>query len=324
MLCHRRYATKSKGRRGAVKFSPKKRPTSTIAGSPCRAGADVLLLAEVSPWLVVTHLSPALMMLLLTGLLLATGLGLVAVAMIAGITTRPVRELTAAIKSDPRPDPLPHLEKQDEVGTLASAMDTALGNLQEALARERAFTRDVSHELRTPLTTLRNALTLMPRSAESDPHLSQLRNSSNEVERTLASLLALARAESAVLEPMKLRPLLETLLLERSRILESRGFDLNIEVPDAAQVQGNAQLTKLLLANLLDNALHYAEPPRLDISLLHDRLVLENPVRDEFVPPHSESLKHGLALSERLAEAQNCRLEIGTAQCLFRAVVDWR
>ncbi len=211
-------------------------------------GADVLLLAEVSPWLVVTSLSPALMILLLAGLVLATGLGLVAVAMIAGITTRPVRELTAAIESDPRPDPLPHLEKQDEVGTLASAMDAALGNLQEALARERAFTRDVSHELRTPLTTLRNALTLMPRSVESSAHLSQLRNSSDEIERTLASLLALARAESAVLEPMKLRPLLETLLLERSRILESRGFELNVEVPDAAERRAASRISETIMA----------------------------------------------------------------------------
>jgi signal transduction histidine kinase len=171
---------------------------------------------------------------------------------------------------------------------------------------------------------LRNALTLMPRSAGSSPHLRQLRDSSDEIERTLASLLTLARAESAVLESMKLRPLLETLLLERSRILDSRGFDLEVDVPDATEVQGNLQLTKLLLANLLDNALHYAEPPRLDINLLHDRLVLENPVRDEFTPPHGESLKHGLALSRRLADAQKCQLEIETSQGLFRATVGWR
>ena len=109
----------------------------------------VLLIAEVSPWLVVTHISPALLILALLGLLVATVLGLVAVALIARITTRPLRELTAAIEASPRPTPLPHVTNGDEVGVLAESMTDALDSLEQALTREQAFTRDVSHELRT-------------------------------------------------------------------------------------------------------------------------------------------------------------------------------
>jgi signal transduction histidine kinase len=270
--------------------------------------APALLVAQVSPWLVVTHISTALLTLALAGLAVGTALGLVAVAQIARITTRPLRELTAAIQSDPRPSPLPNVSDRDEVGILAASMTTALANLQQALAREQAFTRDVSHELRTPMTTLKNALQLMPQECRRDPHARDLAKSSAELEKTLATLLALARAESADLEPLQLRPLLEKLLLERADVLQARDFDVSLEVPDDCLGRGSLQITRLLLGNLLDNALHYAEPARLRIWAEGGQLCLENPQSAVGTRPHDHSLRHGLGLAQRLSAAQSWQL----------------
>ncbi|MEH6585509.1 MAG: HAMP domain-containing sensor histidine kinase [Halioglobus sp.] len=285
--------------------------------------APVLLLAEVSPWLVVTHVSSALSILVATGFVVALCLGLLAVYYIARITTRPVRELTAAIEQEPRSNPLPHCDKSDEVGVLASAMDSALSGLQQALSRERSFTRDISHELRTPLTTLRNAIALLPESIAADPNAMQLAHSSAEIESLLETLLALARAESSVLKSLPLRSMLESLLLDRAITLEKRDFELCLEVPDEARVSGNEQLSRLLLGNLLDNALHYANPPVLSIGLDERSLWLENPLASGEHTPHGASLGHGLFLVERLAQAQGWQFTDESSATHFVVRLSW-
>lgn len=290
---------------------------------PLSGRAPVVLVAEVSPWLVVRHMSPALLLLGLAALVLATGLGLVAAAWIARMTTRPLRELTAAIAADPRPKPLPHVGSDDEVGVLASSMSAALENLQLALSREQSFTRDVSHELRTPLTTLRNAIQLLPEALRDDPHGRQLERSSEELEQCLTTLLALARAESTALETLRLRPVLEKILLERSDAIRERQLALSLELPDDACARGNRQVTRLLLGNLVDNALHYANPPQLDIRLEGNDLVLENPQAEGAVRSHDHSLRHGLALADRLAAAQSWQLETAQRGALFQARLCW-
>ena len=286
--------------------------------------APVLLLAEVSPWLVVTHVSPALFILVMAGFCAALLLGLLAVYYIAGITTRPLRELTAAIEKEPRPHLLPHCNKPDEVGVLASAMDSALLGLQQALSREKVFTRDISHELRTPLTTLRNAIALLPPSLAADPNARQLSRSSDEIESLLAALLALARAESSVLESLPLRSLLERLLLDRAAILERRGFELNLDIPDALRVTANEQVSSLLLGNLLDNALHYASPAVLSITTDGGSLLLENPLDAEDSVPHAASLGHGLSLVERLAQAQGWQFSRAGSTNQFCVRLSWQ
>ncbi|MCX5194398.1 HAMP domain-containing histidine kinase [Streptomyces sp. NBC_00249] len=51
---------------------------------------------------------------------------------------------------------------QDEVSTVAGALDTMAGTLQRKLQSEQRFTADVAHELRTPLTGLQAASELLP------------------------------------------------------------------------------------------------------------------------------------------------------------------
>jgi signal transduction histidine kinase len=288
-----------------------------------RGMAPVILVAEVSPWLVVSRLSPDLFVLLVIGFVVALIFGLLAVYFIARITTGPVRELTQAIKSDSRPGRLPHIGQQDEVGVLASAMDEALTGLQHALTREAAFTRDISHELRTPLTTLRNAVTLLSVSSQGDPHLEQVARSCREIESLLEALLALARAESSLLTDIPLRALLENLLIERADILDDHDFEVTIAVPDGARAPGNEQLSRLLLANLVDNALHYASPRRLKIRLQGRSLMLENPCSSSVQPPHAASLGHGLSLVNRLAASQGWQFRRESSASLFRVSLVW-
>ena len=156
-----------------------------------------------------------------------------------------------------------------------------------------------------------------------DPNARQLAKSSGEIESLLEALLALARAESSLLEPLPLRSTLESLLLDRAATLERRDFDLKLQVPDDVRVDANAQVCKLLLGNLLDNALHYASPPVLNICMEGGSLLLENPYNDAEHTPHVASLGHGLSLVERLAQAQGWQFTSETSAGKFLVRLSW-
>ncbi len=283
----------------------------------------VLLLAEVSPWLVVSYMSHALLLFIAFGFVVALLLALLAAFAIARITTRPVRELTSAIASETRPSPLPHQGDQDEVGFLATTIDSALMDLQQALDREVSFTRDISHELRTPLTTLKNAITLLPEEIGSLPQGRQLHTSCEEMEQLISSLLALARAASMSTEALPIRAVIEELLLKRRVEIEQRQFAIELEIPDRLRVTGNRHLTDLLLGNLLDNVIYYASPASLQIhSLGTDQLQISNPQNTSDSSPHPQSMGHGLSLVERLARTQGWTVDTSSDSGLFSVTIN--
>ncbi|QTH73032.1 HAMP domain-containing protein [Pseudoalteromonas xiamenensis] len=50
------------------------------------------------------------------------------------------------------------LNREDEIGELAQAFNRTYSELENAMQREKDFTRDISHELRTPITLIKNVL----------------------------------------------------------------------------------------------------------------------------------------------------------------------
>ena len=80
---------------------------------------------------------------------------------LAAAALRPVesmrREAEAVSAAEPgRRLPLPPAD--DEIARLGTTLNTMLGRLESALARERRLVSDASHELRTPLAALRTDL----------------------------------------------------------------------------------------------------------------------------------------------------------------------
>ncbi len=81
--------------------------------------------------------------------------------LMANRVLEPVSRLANQVRHRDQLHPLaPPLALQypdDEVGHLAAAFDSTLGQLRQTLERERLFTADVSHELRTPLMVVLGA-----------------------------------------------------------------------------------------------------------------------------------------------------------------------
>src|SRR4051812_49643115 len=121
--------------------------------------------------------------------------------------------------------------RRDEVRALADSFDLMLDRLEDAFARQRAFSSDASHELRTPLTVIRGQLEVLSR--QSNPAAEDVRRVERLVrteilrmERLVDDLLVLARADEREFlrkRPIDLPPFADE-LIEGARPTADRRF----------------------------------------------------------------------------------------------------
>ena len=273
-----------------------------------------LLVAEVTTLLIVSNLSIEILFLLFLVLLLGMILSVWLAYRIARYTTQPVQSLAAQVvqqEDAEGPVVLPGTQSGDELAYLASTIEHSMNHLKHALKRESDFTRDVSHELRTPLTVIKNMCALAEQRDLNDRDRQQLTQATGQIERTLETLLALARAKSLQVETLGLRALIEESCLEIDQKLGLDEFRLDITIADDFKIRANPHLLTLLFNNLIENAARHASKPSLDIHLEERELVFKNPssgsISDRvFEPnekrPDSTGLGHGLYLVNRIAD----------------------
>ena len=186
--------------------------------------------------------------------------------MVAGRVLRPLRTITAAardISSTNLHRRLALSGPGDEVKELGDTFDGLLCRLERSFQSQRQFVANASHELRTPLTLeralLEAALTEPDSSADSlRTTCERLLVANSQQDRLIGSLLTLATSEKGIErhELIDLAALAEGVLL--SRHAEAERLDLRIEATLApAMTRGDPDLVRLLVANLVDNALRY-------------------------------------------------------------------
>ncbi|MFI2811825.1 hypothetical protein [Microbulbifer sp. JSM ZJ756] len=276
-----------------------------------------VLAADVGNLLTVSRQSGRLVWLLLAALLATTALALWLAHRLAAGTIRPLLGLAREVQqqhNDRQPVALSATENQDEIGFLARTLERSLNELQQAQQREAEFTRDVSHELRTGLAIATNTIALSRQRELQDSEKHELWSTLTAMEKTVSTLLVLARAESIERSTFDLRPLLEERLLARREIAAGENFQLDLALPDKLPVNGNPRLTVLLLDILLDNAIRHAAGPALQIHASGSGLSFTNPVRENtdtenlFLAgtrrPGSDGLGQGLYLASRILNAQ--------------------
>jgi two-component system sensor histidine kinase TctE len=174
-----------------------------------------------------------------------------------------------------------------EVRALARAVNELLASVQHHVAAQRRFIDDAAHQLRTPLAGLKGQteLALQATSDEAQRQRLQLVHESAARSAHLVNqLLALARAEPGPYgarghqaagppqgqmaegaarrypsERVDLAALAQQLAAETVPRALQLGADLGFEGGDApAWVRGSGFLLREALANVIDNALHYA------------------------------------------------------------------
>jgi signal transduction histidine kinase len=203
--------------------------------------------------------------------------------LMAGRALRPVRTMNARARGITEHNLHERLALEgpaDELKELGDTFDGLLSRLEGAFESQRRFVANASHELRTPITVQRTLVEV----ALGDPNATEasLRAACERViavgeqqERLIASLLTLARSQRGIETQQRLD--LDQVVREVLHCVQAG--DVRIEARlEPAPTTGDPALVERLVANLVDNALHYNRPRgwiRASTGLWNGRATLE-------------------------------------------------
>jgi two-component system OmpR family sensor kinase len=229
-------------------------------------GTVVGTMQLASPLTTVDEAQRALLVLLLSGGLIAVLLAALVGWTTAAAALRPLEQVTETALQITRADDLSLRiplsgPAQGEVGRLIIAFNETLERLENLFETQRRFLADVSHELRTPLTTILGNLDLMRKMGQLDAEsLEAISSETQRMKRLVQDILVLTQAESGRLPLARNELELDTLVLEvfqQSKVLAQDRVEVRLGQEDQARVMGDRDRLKQVLLNLMSNAIEY-------------------------------------------------------------------
>lgn len=226
-----------------------------------------------------------------------------------------------------------------EIRPLVEALNGLFQRVEKTIDAERRFTADAAHELRTPLAALQAQLQVALRARDGEEHdrsLQQLQSGLSRAARLVDQMLQLARLdpESGLPhpQPVDLTALGEAVCADLGAQIIARNIDFSFESPGPAIVSGQAEWLRVLIRNLVDNAVRYTPEGgtvTVRIERQNGRLTLAVSDSGPGIPPAQRSAVlqrfHrldqggqpgsglGLAIVARIAELHAAQLYLGTS-----------
>jgi signal transduction histidine kinase len=195
-------------------------------------------------------------------------LGLVALLCyaLARYVTSPVRELRTAVDRFGRGDLTARAEEKrhDELGDLAVAFNSMADHIQTLLAAERRLLFDISHELRSPLARLSVAVELARTDEQGARFLDRIQKEADRLNSLIRQMLEVTRTEGdpsrLKAESLRIDELVEGLVDDCSIEAQARGCVLRFESTGAVTLDGDSELLRRAIENVVRNAIRYAPP----------------------------------------------------------------
>ena len=223
--------------------------------------------------------------------------------------------------------------RMDEIGHVAQAFNTMTQRVEQMINDHDRLMADVSHELRSPMARIKVALELMPESKMRGEITRDVR----EMEALTTVLLERERVRNRTArldaEQVDLVPLLQDVV--KSFAKRPPGVVCQ-DLPDQLTVNADATLIKVLVQNLVDNALKFSLPDSeaVKVSLQRDSddvllsveddgpgipaeqadRVLEPFVKLDPSRGHKSGYGLGLNLCQRIVQAHKGTISIGPGQ----------
>ncbi|WDE09551.1 sensor histidine kinase [Thalassomonas haliotis] len=299
---------------------------------------NTFLVAEVSQMLLVRPVrGGVLTLLLITGGILVVVAFIIA-WMLGRKTAKPLKQL-ADLVDGVAPENIPETFADqfpnNEIGILARTLEHTMRRINQALEREKCFTRDVSHELRTPVAIIKNALEVYQakhtvnnqgNNAAGDVSniFGRISDASMQMEQTVTTLLALAREEQTAVKKasLALLPMVEQSIIDHSHLLEGKPVEVHLDDSCNTQVFAQQGMLKVLLDNLLSNAFQYTDSGEVTVSVINGQLTIkdtgpgieagisENVLEPRVKGSQSTGYGFGLSIVKRLCEHQGWELTV--------------
>lgn len=153
----------------------------------------------------------------------------------------------------------------DEIRPLVQELNLLFGRVRQAFEAQKSFVADAAHELRSPLAALKlQALGLQRASddATRDLAVTRLTAGIDRATRLVEQLLVLARHQASAAsglrpEPVVLADVVRQAVADVAPAAQARRIDIGVAHADEASLPGHPEALRILVRNLLDNAVKY-------------------------------------------------------------------
>jgi len=219
--------------------------------------------------------------------------------------------------------------RNDEIGRVAKAFNQMTSRVRQMMDDRERLLADVSHELRSPIARMKVAVELLPEDDKRDAIAEDLR----EMESLTTALLERERVRTRA---GQVKAEQVNLVTVAANVIDAfgdtpPGVQLNVP-PGSLTISSDTALVKILIHNLVDNALKFSLPDskQVEVSLCKAgdgiRIIVEDDgpgippekVKDIFEPfvkldparGHRTGYGLGLNLCQRIVQARGGSIEI--------------
>jgi two-component system, OmpR family, sensor kinase len=151
-----------------------------------------------------------------------------------------------------------------EVSRLTSELNSLLARLDQALESQQRFVADAAHELRSPLTALKLQVQTLMRAKDEQARMQgaqRLLGGIDRASRLVAQLLVLARQDpllqTAAIGPVDIPACLELAASDVAPFAAAKNVEVQYDGVRKMEVAGDVEGWKVMIRNLLDNAVRY-------------------------------------------------------------------
>lgn len=259
-------------------------------------------------------------------ILLTAGVSFLAAQHIA----RPVARLSGLVEDREHTPLAPGFSatfEQDEIGTVAGALDASLTEIRAGLERERTFNLGLSHELRSSLQAAEQALEVSALENANPAPVERLKRALTSMRQASEAVLWLSRPgrETDLIEPVVMEPALIRLEQSLGDQARQRGMTLIAESKTDAGPDLPEEVLDVILSNLVRNAIRHSGGSKIRVQGSDTSVEVE----DDGKGLTAQQLKTftagssiesaagaglGLILSRRLAERFGLRLELESSE----------
>jgi len=219
--------------------------------------------------------------------------------------------------------------RMDEVGQVGRAFNHMTGRVEQMLNDHDRLMADVSHELRSPLARIKLALEMLPEGDKRD----QISTDIREMEALTSALLERERIKNRTARPDHAE--FDLVATTRGIVDSFSGRSPNVVLADSPQtlnIQADEALLKVLLQNLVDNAVKFSldDSGPVEVRIVRDEQstiiridddgrgipedmaerVLEPFVKLDPSRGHRSGYGLGLNLCQRIVQAHNGSIEL--------------
>lgn len=192
----------------------------------------------------------------------------------------------------------------------------------------KEFSENASHEMQTPLAVAKGKIELLMQSDNLDKEQLQLINSTYEsinhlskMSRSLGLLTKIENNEFSDLQEINFSEKINLSIFDFQELLELKEIKIDHEVEENVVIQSDPVLIKILISNLLQNAIrHNLAKGHIIVKLTKDNLIISNSGKPLSTPPDllfkrfkkdnqsSGTIGLGLAIVKKICDVNNYKI----------------